>query len=112
MEPAAIKALMPVLATLIVFGMPVAIVFVNRYFKLKHRELELEADLQAKWTEESRRQLEARVAQLEGTMGAVLQLVAPRGPANVQAQASQLLAVAEPPPDALAPAALGQRERG
>ena len=94
MDKASLEVLMPVLATLIVFAMPVAIVFITRYFKLKHHELDIEAELQKKWTEESRRQTEARLASLENAMQAVLQIVAPRAPPT---EAAKMAAAGEPP---------------
>src|SRR5882762_5608887 len=99
MNAAMLEAIAPIAAMLAVFGMPVAIVFINKYFKLKHRELDVEAELQKKFTEEQRRQMEARLAGLENAMQAVLQIVAPRvPPAQAQSDAQQLAGVAEPPP--------------
>lgn len=114
MNAAMLEAIVPIAAMLTFFGMPVAIVFINKYFKLKHRELDVEAELQKKFTEEHRRQMEARLAGLENAMQAVLQIVAPRVPPASQTEAQQLSAVAEPPPlGAVEPSpAPGQRERG
>jgi hypothetical protein len=117
MEPALARALIPVGTTLIVFAMPVAIVFITRYFKLKNRELDVEAEIQKRWTEESRRQLEARVASLENAVSAVLQIVAPRQvaqpPQGAAAAQAQLAQVAEPPPSpGGAQLAAPLRERG
>jgi len=59
-----IAALIPIVSVLAVFGFPVAIVFVIKYFKLKERELALEADSR----ERSQRQqlaIEHRVERLE-----------------------------------------------
>ena len=119
MTEAMIAPLIPMVVTLITLGMPVAIVFIVKYFKLKHRELDLDAEHQKKWTEEQRRQLEHRVASLENAMQTVLQ-IATRLPAAPQlglgatVTPQQLLqAGAEGPP--LAPPGLGlpaQRERG
>ena len=57
MDPAAtaalailIKGLAPVLGVLILLGMPAVIVFTVKHFKLRHRELDLEAELHGKQT--------------------------------------------------------------
>lgn len=115
MTPEMLERLIPIVSVLAVFGMPVAIVFMTKYFKLRNRELEVEADLQKKWTEESRRQLEARVASLENAVNAVLQIVAPRSQQPTQEQLARMAQLAEGPPQATpdtAAAATGQRERG
>ena len=107
-------SLIPIVAILATFGFPPAIVFIVKYFKLKNRELDIEAELQKKWGEDNRRQLEARVASLETAVSAMLQIVVPR-PQTQQApsQLEQLARVAEGPPPAGDAAALppGQRER-
>ena len=62
-----LAALIPIVSVLAVFGFPVAIVFVIKYFKLKERELALEADSR----ERSQRQqlaIEQRVERLEGVL--------------------------------------------
>jgi len=116
MDPVTIKALIPIVSVLAVFGAPVALVFVSRYFKLKHRELEIDAEIQKKFTEEARRGLEARVTSLESAMQMVLQVVGRGAQQQQAAQAqplSQLAQVAEPPPDRPASQpAPGTRERG
>ena len=40
--------MIPIVAILATFGFPPAIVFIIKYFKLKHRELDIEAELQKK----------------------------------------------------------------
>src|SRR5437588_9686460 len=65
------KNLAPVLAALFTFAMPVAIVYVVKYFKLKNRELELEAQFHAKDLELRLRMLEARQAATEAALGAI-----------------------------------------
>jgi hypothetical protein len=62
-----LAALIPIVSVLAVFGFPVAIVFVIKYFKLKERELSLEADSR----DRSQRQqlaIEQRVERLEGVL--------------------------------------------
>ncbi|HEY4122073.1 MAG TPA: hypothetical protein VGM56_29605 [Byssovorax sp.] len=60
--------LVPIIALLSVFGMPVAIVYVLKYFRLKEQELRLE---EAIARGEQTKLLEARVAKLESTLGAL-----------------------------------------
>ncbi len=115
MTPEMLGPLIPMVTTFIVFAVPVSIVFITKYFKLKNRELDIEAELQKKWGEDNRRQLEARVASLENAVNAVLQIVAPRAPQPTSHdQLAQLSQVAEAPPQGggqfLAPP--GTRERG
>lgn len=67
MPPDAIFAFIPIVSVLAVFGFPVAIVFVLKYFKLKERELSLEMDSR----ERSQRQqlaIEQRVERLESVL--------------------------------------------
>jgi len=62
-----IQSLIPIVSVLAVFGFPVAIVFVIKYFKLKERELALEIESR----EKSQRQqlaIEQRVERLEGVL--------------------------------------------
>ena len=62
-----IQSFIPIVAVLAVFGFPVAIVFVLKYFRLKERELNLEMETR----ERSQRQqlaIEQRVERLEGVL--------------------------------------------
>jgi hypothetical protein len=70
-----VKALAPVLGALIVLGMPVAFVFTLKHFKLRQRELELEAELHGKQTQGRLSAIEARLGTLETALGALV-----RGP--------------------------------
>src|SRR5947199_5422641 len=75
MDPATLaivlKQLVPLFGMLFVFGMPVAIVWTAKHFKLKNRELELEAQLHGKELELRLRTLEARQAAIESAFGAL-----------------------------------------
>src|SRR5437870_11477300 len=70
-----VKGLVPVLGALICLGMPVALVFTLKHFKLRHRELELEAELHGKQTQTRLAAIEARLGTLETALGALV-----RGP--------------------------------
>jgi len=62
-----IQALIPIVSVLAVFGFPVAIVFVLKYFKLKERELALEAESRER-TQKQQVAIEQRVERLEGVL--------------------------------------------
>jgi hypothetical protein len=70
-----VKGLVPVLGALICLGMPVALVFTLKHFKLRHRELELEAELHGRQTQTRLAAIEARLGTLETALGALV-----RGP--------------------------------
>jgi hypothetical protein len=53
----------PAIAILVTGAIPISIVFMNRYFKLKTREMELDAELHS-------RELEARLNAVEARQGA------------------------------------------
>ena len=83
MEPA---LLVPIVALLSIFGMPVAIIFVTKHFRLKEQELKLEAAIAEN---EQTKLLEARVARLESTLGAL------------DRDVRRALPAGDPPPNAL-----------
>jgi hypothetical protein len=109
MDPAVVAIiahnLAPAIAAITVFAMPVAIVWINKYFKLKNRELELEAELHSKEVEMRLKSLEARQAAIESALG----VIGGRPPAELE----ERLSVVEPPSAAGegAPAADPQRLR-
>jgi hypothetical protein len=55
-------------ATLVVFGMPVAIVFVVKHFSFKHRELEAELEARRMLGETQAARLEARLERVEAAL--------------------------------------------
>jgi hypothetical protein len=61
MNPDQLYIFIPIVAMLVVFGFPVALVFTLKWFKLKDRELQLEAE----YRKTSGQALEARVRRLE-----------------------------------------------
>jgi len=66
----------PILGILICLGMPAVIVFTVKHFKLRHRELELEAELHGNQTQARLAAVEARLGTLETALGALVR--APR----------------------------------
>ena len=113
MDPITLEILKPVLIVFISIMGPAAFVLINRYFTLRHKEVELEAGYHGKFSEEQKKKLEARVASLEAGMGHLLQLLPraeqPHAPApqlqqpvaqSPVQQAGAMRGVAEGPPDA------------
>ena len=64
MEPAILEGLIPIVAIVFGVGFIPAIIFILRYFRLRERELQLEADAQ-RWAEKNYTALEMRVQRLE-----------------------------------------------
>ncbi|HKB75152.1 MAG TPA: hypothetical protein VKC58_01060 [Myxococcales bacterium] len=62
-----IQSLIPIVSVLAVFGFPVAIVFVIKYFKLKERELALEIESRER-SQKQQLAIEQRVERLEGVL--------------------------------------------
>jgi hypothetical protein len=93
-----VKGLAPVLGALIVLGMPAVIVFTVKHFKLRHRELELEAELHGKQTQDRLAAIEARLGSVETALGALV-----RGPLPAALQEGRSLLEA-PPSSSEAPA--------
>jgi len=94
MDPATLtalaEALVPAFGVLVCFGLPVALVFTVKHFKLRHRELDLEAELHGKQTQARLAAIEARLGMLEAALGALV-----RGPAAELPP--ERLAMLEPP---------------
>ena len=61
MTPEMLQVFIPIVAILVVFGFPVALIFTLKWFKLKDKELQLEAEM----GKTSGKALEARVQRLE-----------------------------------------------
>jgi hypothetical protein len=74
-DPAAfsllLQNLIPIVAIVITFGFPVAIIWTVKHFQFKKRELELEAELHSRELELRLRTLEARQAAVEAALGAL-----------------------------------------
>ena len=62
-----IGALIPIVSVLAVFGFPVAIVFVVKYFRLKERELAMEVETRQR-SQQQQLAIETRVERLEGVL--------------------------------------------
>jgi hypothetical protein len=89
------KAFETILGVLICLGAPVAIIYTVKHFKLRHRELELDAELHGKQTQARLDSIEARLGVIESALGAIS-----RNPAILQEQRARLeerRAMLEPP---------------
>jgi hypothetical protein len=64
MNTAMLQLLIPIVAIIVTFGFPVALVFTFKWFKLKDKELHLEAEMR----KTSGQALEARVQRLESVI--------------------------------------------
>ena len=82
MDPSIVKGLAeviaPVCAVLACGAIPVAIVFLVKHFKLKTRELELEAELHGRDAQARLQAMETRMAALEGALGSLVQAISRR----------------------------------
>jgi hypothetical protein len=67
-DAAVLESLVPLVAIAASLGMPVAIVFIHKYFKLRNRELEAEIEARRAWTVKERSLFEARVDRLEAAL--------------------------------------------
>ena len=61
MTPEMLQVFIPIVAILVVFGFPVALIFTLKWFKLKDKELQLETEVR----KTSGQAMEARVQRLE-----------------------------------------------
>jgi hypothetical protein len=75
MDPIAMQKLVmylvPMVAILATFGTPVAIIWLVKHFNLRHRELDLEAQLHGKELELRLKTLEVRQAAIETALTAI-----------------------------------------
>ena len=94
MDQSVIQSLMPAVAMVATFGMPVAIVFIVKHFKYRDRELEAELEARRMLSERDKAQLEARIERLENALFARL----PAATAPVAPQVEGRESLYEPPP--------------
>ena len=72
------EVLGPFLGVLAVGSIPVALVFISKHFKLRTRELELEAELHGKDSQARLQALETRLSAMEGALGSLVQAISRR----------------------------------
>lgn len=68
----------PFLGVLAVGSIPVALVFIVKHFKLRTREIELEAELHGRDSQARLQALETRLAAMEGALGSLVQTLSRR----------------------------------
>src|SRR5438094_1713621 len=82
MDPSVIRALAevigPVFGVLACGAIPVALVYVFKHFKLRTRELELEAELHGRDSQARLQALETRLSAMEGALGSLVQTISRR----------------------------------
>jgi hypothetical protein len=89
------KAAETVLGVLICLGTPAVIIFTVKHFKLRHRELELEAELHGKQTQSRLDSIEARLGVIESALGVIA-----RNPSVLDEQRRAMLEAPAGSPDA------------
>jgi hypothetical protein len=67
-DPRVVAEIVPVIALIATFGMPVAIVFVVKHFKFKSRELEAEIEVRRMLSDRDKAELAARIERLENVL--------------------------------------------
>jgi hypothetical protein len=82
MDPSLAKAvsevLGPFLGVLACGAIPVTLVFLTKHFKLRTRELELEAELHGRDSQARLQAMETRLSGMEGALGSLVQAVSRR----------------------------------
>jgi hypothetical protein len=82
MDPAFAKAISevlgPFLGMLALGAIPATLVFLNKHFKLRTRELELEAELHGRDSQARLQAMETRLSGLEAAIGSLVRAIPPR----------------------------------
>jgi hypothetical protein len=110
MDPVIVKALPEIIGptvAVVVFGaIPVMLVYMSKHFKLRTKELELEAELHGRDSQARLQAMETRLSAMEGALGSLVQALSRRPELMQPPDAPQ---IAEPP-DAPRPLSLTQLE--
>jgi hypothetical protein len=75
---AATEILGPFLGVLACGAIPVTLIFITKHFKLRTRELELEAELHGRDSQARLQALETRLSAMEGALGSLVQAMSRR----------------------------------
>src|SRR5207237_5649191 len=82
MDPSIAKAISevlgPFLGLLALGAIPVTLMFLTKHFKLRTRELELEAELHGRDSQARLQALETRLSAMEGALGSLVQAISRR----------------------------------
>jgi hypothetical protein len=68
----------PFLGLLVLGAIPVTLVFLTKHFKLRTRELDLEAELHGRDSQARLQALETRLSAMEGALGSIVQTLTRR----------------------------------
>jgi hypothetical protein len=102
MDPALAKAateiLGPFLGVLALGAIPVTLIFISKHFKLRTRELDLEAELHGRDSQARLQALETRLSAMEGALGSLLQAISRRQELMQPPEAPQTTREASRPP--------------
>jgi hypothetical protein len=102
MDPAFAHAIQeilgPFLGVLACGAIPVALVFISKHFKLRNRELELEAELHGRDSQARLQALETRLSAMEGALGSLVQTLSRRQDLMQPPDAPQISQEASRPP--------------
>jgi hypothetical protein len=101
MDPTLIKALSeilgPLLGLLACGAIPITLVFMSKHFKLRTRELELEAELHGRNSQARLQAMETRISAMEGALSSLVQAISGRQDLMQLPYASQAGEVTEGP---------------
>ena len=101
MDPSVIHAISeilgPCLGLLVCGAIPVSIIFVRNHFKLRMRELDLEAELHSRESQARLSAMETRLNAMEGALGSLVQTLSQRRDLMVQPPDAPRLSEPEAP---------------
>jgi len=88
----------PFLGVLALGAIPITLIFISKHFKLRTRELELEAELHGRDSQARLQALETRVSAMEGALGSLVQVISRRQELMQPPEAPQIAQEASRPP--------------
>ena len=101
MDPSVVKAVLeivgPLLGVLACGAIPITLVYLSKHFKLRTRELELEAELHGRDSQARLQAMETRLSALEGALGSLVQTISRRQDLMQPPDAPQLPDLADRP---------------
>jgi hypothetical protein len=95
---AATEILGPFLGVLALGAVPITLIFIAKHFKLRTRELELEAELHGRDSQARLQALETRLSAMEGALGSLVQVISRRQELMQPPEAPQIAQEASRPP--------------
>lgn len=101
MDPVIVKALPEIIGptiAVVVFGaVPVMLVYMSKHFKLRTKELELEAELHGRDSQARLQAMETRLSAMEGALGSLVQTLSRRPDLVAPPDAPQIAEPADAP---------------